>query len=387
MKTLSALVCGTLAALSCRSIVGHAQGNAANPLPVDVLVLAYAPGTKQFTTVRIPANSSAALGAPDAEMLSLEPITSEVGQLAMFRSCAVGQAAAADLARVASELKAVEFLDTEPAKKRIGATMALVRLRMEQRADERRTERNDPLRLELRRQQERHVPQWQKDVWDRQEAFRSLGSDITAQAFAWADVNHVKLRILHDQLRSFEPIVTQARLALQIRIQDAENIGREVAGWQGYSSAVALALDASVGRVADVPMTIGRAARSCDGPSPGWDWIEVEGPDRPNFSALIGEVTFDKGGKQMTTFRRMGETTRWAGRIDWPADGATAKLRLRWPGTTRWYETKANLRADRPSMAAQVADGRRAVKQIEKNLKETNFRAAGADVRKTAPVF
>jgi hypothetical protein len=201
----------------------------------------------------------------------------------MFRSCAVGQAAVADLARVASELKAVEFLDTEPAKKRIGATMALVRLRMEQRADERRTERNDPLRLELRRQQERYVPQWQKDVWDRQEAFRSLGSDITAQAFAWADVNNVKLRILHDQLRSFEPIVTQARLALQIRIQDAENIGREVAGWQGYSSAVAQALDASVGRVADVPMTIGRARGAATAPARAGTGSKSKDPIAPIF--------------------------------------------------------------------------------------------------------
>ena len=102
---------------------------------------------------------------------------------------------------------------------------------------------------------------------------------------------------------------------------------------------------------------------------------------------MISEVTFDHGGKQVTSFRRLGETKQWAGRIDWPAAAATAKLRLRWPGTARWYEAKTNLRADRPSMTAQVADGRRAVKQIEKNLNETNFRAAGADARKTAPVF
>jgi hypothetical protein len=269
----------------------------------------------------------------------------------------------------------------------VDAASASARLDLDQYYDEQNTFRNDPLRLELRRQQERDLPMGLIQRHAQQEAIQSIASDVTHLALAWADVQRERLNVLHDQFRTFEPLVNQARLALEIREKEYEDYRQTVLAWRSFSETVSRALDASIAKGDEHPIASAKVSKVCVGPSGAWDSFQIDGPERSGHSVLIAEVSFDKGEKQLTYLRRIGTTPQWTGRLDWPEPGASAAVRVRWPGTTKWYSVSGRVDVQRPSMKSSLDDARRAASAIEKNLKETNFRAAGGDVIKTAPTF
>lgn len=359
---------------------------AKNDLPVDVLVLSYSPSSKIFATLRVPAKGRVAAPAADATVVSMEPIAIEVGRREMFRACTVSPAASVNTRQIIDELKAVDFLTSVSAKEKIEAASALARIEIEQKLDEQRTFRSDPLRNELLRQQERYAPEAEKLLRQRQEFAQDMVYDVTALALAWSGVQEKRLRVLHDEYHSFEPLIEQARMAAQIRERELTAYDESTAGWQEYSAAGVRALDERAEK-REAPIAKVRVQKSCTGPSQGWDWMEMEGPDLADVSALVAEVSFDRGTKQLTVMRRLSKTTRWAGRMDWPSGSTVASVRVRWPGSTRWYDTSGKIIAGRKSIATSVDEARRAVGKIEKKMKDGNFRAVGGDAIKTAPAF
>lgn len=362
------------------------QARALNQLPVTVILHAYSPATKAFSTIMVPAGGQAPVNGATT-VLTFEPIAVELERFERFRSCTVGLASKTDLQAIVAELKAIDFLETSSAKDRIAAKSTLARLELEQHWDEQATYLNDPLRNELRRQQERYASEAQKSFARTQEQLQRLGSDVTAMALAWESVEQERLKILHGQFKTFEPLIQQARMAYQIRQRELDSYTRAVVAWQSYSIAVVKALDEEASTLADEPIVVQEVRKRCSGPSLDWDWVEIDGPNRADVASLVAEVTFDRGGKQNTYFRRLSKSSRWTGRIDWPPGSTSASLRLRWPGSSRWQKVNAKIPAQRKSISNTVAEARKAVAQIEKKLKEANFRAAGGDRLKTAPVF
>jgi hypothetical protein len=102
---------------------------------------------------------------------------------------------------------------------------------------------------------------------------------------------------------------------------------------------------------------------------------------------LIAEVSFDRGNKQLTWLRRLATSRRWAGRLDWPVEATTATVRVRWPGSGRWYSMKGPISVQRKSDRARVDDARSAAKVIAARMKDSNFRTKGGDTVKTMVVF
>lgn len=362
------------------------QAWAVNALSVPVVIHAYSQATKTFSTTKIPADGRI-LANGATTILTFEPIAVEMVRFEKLRSCTVGTASKADVQAIVAELEAIDFLETTSAKDRIAAKSARARLELEQHWDEQATYLNDPLRNELRRQQERYASEAQKSFARQREQLQSFGSDVTALALAWESVEQERLRILHDQFTTLEPLISQARLAYQIRQRELDRYAKSVQAWQAYSSAVVKALDEQGPALGDGPIAVQKMHKLCDGPSLNWDWIQIEGPDSADVSTLIAEVSFDRGAKQSTYFRRLSRTSRWTGRIDWPPDSTSASVRLRWPGAKRWQKVNVKIPAQRTSISQTVVEGRKAVARIEKKLKEANFRAAGSDRLKTVPVF
>lgn len=358
-----------------------------NDLPVDVVVLAYSPASRTFATQRVPARSRVpAAPSADAVVLSMEPVTTEVGRREMFRTCSVAKDAVVDVRKVVEDLKAIDFLETASAKDKIEAASTIARLELEQRFDERQTFRDDPLRNELLRQQERYAPEAQRLYRQRHEAAEDVIADVATMALAWATVNQERLSILRDEYQSLAPLIQQAQMAVQIREHELSAYDASAAAWHAYSSTVARALDER-GPNAGVAIAKTQVRKSCPQSTQGWDWFELEGPNMPGVSALIAELSFDGGVKQTTVMRRLASSTRWAGRMDWPANGTTAKVRVRWPGSTKWYDMDGTMSAGRQSMVTALDEARRAAREIEKKMKDTNFRSVGGDTAKTIPVF
>jgi hypothetical protein len=362
------------------------RSTVSNDWPFDALVLTSS-GAGAYTSVRVPAHGRVPVPA-GSDLKSVEPIAIDIGRREMFRSCGTAQTSPAPVHVTVPN----DFLTTATARERIELATAIARLELEQRQDERDTYRNDALRSELRTRAERYLSAEQRLADDQREQWQEIGSDITDLALAWSQVEHERLSILHDQFQTLAPIVDQARLAYRIRVDERQRYDRTVAGWQAYSAAVVQAMDAAAralpSKIAlDSPLTASGLRKACDGPSGGWDWFELDGPDLPGVSALVGEASFDHAGRQLTPLRRLSKSTHWVGRVDWPAVSTQAEFRLRWPGSVRWSRAGNIIRTERPSIAESVARAERAVNQIEKNLKETNFRAGGGDSVRTRPIF
>lgn len=364
------------------------QGVARNDLPVDVFVLLYSPSARRFVTLRVPSHGRVPVPFGDARKLSEEPVAVDVSRRAVFRSCTVAPAAQTDLAQITRELRDLDLLESASGQARVQAASDLAQLELAQHYDEQSTYRNDPLRNELRRQQDRNVPVELGLARQRDEALQGLASDVTQRALAWADVQQERLAVIRDQLHTLRPLVEQAQLALRIHEQEILDYRRTVDAWQAFSRAVASALDARPLPLDESRILPAKPVKFCDGPSAAWDVFQIDGPDRDRVSVVMAEISFNRGGgKQLTHLRRLGTTQSWSGRLDWPEVSSSASIRLRWPGTKRWYAMSGGLDAQRPSMRTSLGDVRRAAAAVEENLDDTNFRAAGGDVIKTVPIF
>jgi hypothetical protein len=389
-----------LAFTGLTTVVAHAQVRVdtsgsvpfiVNELPVDVVVLTQSPHSKQLATTRVTAGQRGQ--APHAAVLAVEPISVEVGRRAMFQTCGVAEPpSSTSLSDVVAELKAIDLLKTPSARERLEAASALAQLQLEQRIDEKATLRNDPLRAELRRQQEEVARQKtvQEILAERQAALQDALSDVTDLAMAWSSVQAEKLSILYQEVKTLKPFVDQSKLAYRIKAQELTVYADTVSAWQTYSATVARALDTaatSAGAADAAPIVVSTMRRVCGGPSLASDAIELEGPAGDRMAVVLAEVAFDKGGKQLTFLRRLSRTSRWTGRIDWPATATSARVKVRWPGAKTWTAAPSQLQSGRRAASMALNDAKQAVKQIEKKLKDGNFRAAGGDHIKTVPIF
>jgi hypothetical protein len=402
---------------------GGVGGYLENALPVDQIVLTYSAADRQFTTTRVPPNGRVPL---TGTILSQEVIAVQVSRRTSSVICGEGNktqdARASDLEVLKKELDK-EILEAPTSREVIELKSEIARLTVEQASDERQTYWNDPLRKELERQADRDFVNGpmgpdieaedfknDKEFFDEignridrrefiererqreraREAVANLGSDITTRSLAWADVEQARLQLLYDELHTLAPLVEQAKLAVKIQEQELADKERTVSAWHAYSAAVVTALDAAMppsDTAANQPIEPVSIAKACAGPSGLSDVVLLEGPDRSGVSVLIAEVSFDRGNKQLTWLRRLATSRRWAGRLDWPVEATTATVRVRWPGSGRWYSMKGPISVQRKSDRARVDDARSAAKVIAARMKDSNFRTKGGDTVKTMVVF
>lgn len=357
---------------------------------VELLVLAYSSSTRTFSTHRVPARGTAT--TTGTVLLTIEPLSVTVGRRAMYRACTSNASPSqrAVLQQTIAELKKIELLETAESQARIEAASTIAYLELAQRQDERQTFRNDALRTELARQQRAYESQQRAvGAYMPQSAFADAMTDIADAAFAWSQVQQEKLAVLRDQVTTFEPIVAQARLAYRIRTEELAAYNNEISAWHGFSATAVSTLDGLMGgrlQVLDAP-AFSRMTKLCPGPSGQSDIVVISGPRADTGAALIVEATFDGGVKQSAVFRRLSNGSDWTGRIDWPADAGRARLRMRWPGTKKWTAVNGALHAERDSMSASAREAKDALRQIERKMDESNFRAAGGDHIRTIPVF
>jgi hypothetical protein len=370
---------------------------ASNALPVDVLLLTYSTSTKDFRTVRLPAHGRAPVDA-STSILDIEPLSLDVGTPLRFATCTTADrpGSGRDINAILADLKSIELLETAPAKERLQAVAARARLELRRSFDETQTYREDALRAELG-EQEAQFDRYSRvqaligDVAlvtnDRHLNVDAAMSDVTAMATAWASVEHAKLQILFDETKTLEPVVQQVRLAYRIKREELSAYDRHFEAWRAYTRTAVEALDTRAEGDGASPVAAVTVRKLCDGASADFDRIEIEGPESSTSSVLVAEASFDHGGKEVVALRRVGQTSRWSGRVDWPSAGTRATLRVRWPGTTTWYRVPSALDAQRPSQTSKLKDARHAVDVVEDKFKDANFRAAGADTIKTAPSF
>ena len=370
-----------------------------NEFPVPVVVLASSGAERRPLVLTAPPGETP-LKPPASGTYSLEalePLSLAVSRRELFKSCSVepdsSASRAAVMTQLADQMRRIDALDSDGARAHLEAVANLAQLELEQRQDEKDTYRNDPLRLKLQQQHDRlsaELPahlRIQETMQARNEAIDALASDVADLAIAWATVEQAKLKIIHDQLRSLQPIVDNARTALELREAEAKRYADTQAAWSRFGLAVHDGLDRLASSAPPGTFEPRELRKICSGPSGPSDWIEVEAPlERSAGSVLLGEVRFDRGGTVRTYFRRLATSDRWAARIHWPIDATTAAVRLRVPGS-KAMAAAGTISSDRGSTSEMLKRTASAVKQIEKNFKDTNFRAVGGDTIKTIPIF
>jgi hypothetical protein len=374
------------------SLRGSSAPELVNRLPVDVLAMVQrgTGASADFEIVRVRGRSVLPVRA-NGQLVAIEPVDVRVVRREMFKACAAeapsGQAT--QLADLVRELDQLESLDSAAAQEKIAAASALAMLDLDQKLDERATRRNDPLRAELKRQQEEYaasktpVQRFQDALKDQQESLGNALSDVADVALAWSAADQVKLDILRDEVRNLRPIIEQARMAYRIKQIDVQAQTAEAKAWQAYHGRVHDALLATAGG-SNVAAQIRAARKVCAGPSGTWDWIELTGSAPQGSSVVFAQIRFDRGGRYAAVFRRMAGGDRWAGRLIWPPEASSAEIRIASGDLGR--DATFSVATARPPMTTRLRDAEKSVKQIEHRLKVTNFRAAGADNIKTVAI-
>lgn len=123
--------------------------------------------------------------------------------------------------------------------------------------------------------------------------------------------------------------------------------------------------------------------RSCPGAAAVNDIFELRMQTQSELAVLAGEVTFDHGTPQTVLLRREKGTDRWIGRLAWPAEGTTGRLRVRAPGASRWNTVDGVLRSNRMSFTSLHATLATQYAEAKRLFAEANNRAKGSDHTQT----
>jgi hypothetical protein len=308
----------------------------------------------------------------------------------MFRTCTTATAPTdrKPIATLVKELKDIEYLETASARQKLDAAWALAEIELEQHFDERETYRNDPLRAELRRQQQRyaHTKSYAEVMAEQNQAASDIASDVAALAVAWSSVNEEKLAILRDELRDLEPIVEQVRLAARISKSENSTYTAQVSAWHAFSAGTVKALPPPEVLPSGTPRVVS-VRKLCQGASKAYDFVIVKAVAGTDAPAIVAEFAFDKGGRQQAVLRRLSKGDEWVGRVDWPPASSRAAVDVRWAGNSKWAKKVGVIATQRTPIEQESRDAAGALREVEKKFKMTNFRAVGGDNIKTAPIF
>lgn len=349
--------------------------------PIGTLVLAFTPDGQlaDWRVVQVGARDQASFprtARAGYGIAELEVLDARVG----LRSLPACRAAGTPDEGVAALRAAVDSMlvsESGAAEAAISAAAAVARVDLQQRLDSIDTYYNDPLKLRLEDKQIDYKP-WQVQGMARNEAWLSNQAEqglaaAMALGLAYSDESDAKKRVAEDEKNLLKPVAehgaeTVAMLETRLR--------RMRATGEAYAR-LAEAAARSLGGAVQLPRVSALGiARLCSGPAvgEGADPLVLSGLPASTATVLITRAEFDRGGSQAVVFRRLGNDTRWIGRLYWPADAASVSFSA---------TSRIRISAGRHSLSDAAANARAEVRDIQKRYRAAGYRAAGGDDLKT----
>jgi hypothetical protein len=377
------------------------------PAPIAVLTQNASSGSVTYATLVVPADGSAACAlATQPEMLRLEVLDyfmSGTRQISKQEAIRLGQLTQPELEKSIGEMRAapakLSIEGSTEARRQLMVAGEIAQIQLQQRADEIKTRRVNPVGAELDSQTTRDLLKngdWQglsqfdqaKAREHSQQSLADATDTVMALSAAFDTVDRVKLSQLaadRDRLRALvkDSEILKADLGKALKAAEAE----AVAG-QSYCNAVVKSFDGMPKK--ELPSGEVRAGssikRMTTGPSGKTEIIEVELAAPSELAVLFAEVTFDKGQGHQTILRRIDDTNLWHGEIFWAIPASQAKIKVRHPGNGHMVSVPGSVTTGRPPLTASVDQATRVLASIKKEFKETSFRADGGDNIRTVAI-
>jgi hypothetical protein len=362
-----------------------------NPLPLGIVALAETRDengrTREAAAVVVGPDAVAPvrLAKAGGRVRFVEVLDANITRRASIASCRASTPAPLQIADLDRKLETLESSRTPEATARVRAVEALANLELEQKQDEKDTQRHDPLRIKLQESVDamRRRTDPAAEINIRMDKIDELTSDIVDVAMAWSEVNDIRLSNIRDEATVLEPILEQAKLALRIREEDLASAGLLYRAGQDFLTAAASALDRNAIPSASAPALRGRVEQPCAVAGMVDDTVRITLDQPAASTALIAELSFDRGKTQTAVLRRVDSTASWEGRMFWPPDAGRATVRARAPGSKNWSNITGRVASNRAPIAVAAEKARAEAKKIEKKLKNAHFRAVGGDNIKT----